>query len=62
MRGAGSRSSFARVAAFDEAQVSLSGDADATMVNATLVDGKLDGAACQTCAGTGVVIEEVGGA
>ncbi len=24
--------------------------------------GKLDGAACETCAGTGVVIEEVGGA
>ncbi|MDF2743294.1 MAG: hypothetical protein K0S88_4670 [Actinomycetia bacterium] len=24
--------------------------------------GKLDGAACPTCAGTGVVIEEVGGA
>jgi hypothetical protein len=24
--------------------------------------GKLDGAACKTCAGTGVVIEEVGGA
>jgi hypothetical protein len=24
--------------------------------------GKLDGATCKTCAGTGVVIEEVGGA
>jgi hypothetical protein len=24
--------------------------------------GQLDGAACETCAGTGVVIEEVGGA
>ena len=39
-------------------------DADARLWNVTydLGSGKLDGATCQTCAGTGVVIEEVGGA